>query len=43
MSPLWLFLGGLLIAVVAINALIVRTIRAEKRREAMERRARRES
>ena len=37
MRSLWLYLGGLLIALVAINVLLVRTIRAEKRRQAKER------
>jgi hypothetical protein len=36
--PLLLYLGGLLLALIAINVLIVRTIRAEKRRQAEERR-----
>lgn len=35
---LWLYLGGLLLAVLAVNVLLVRTIRAEKRRQAEERR-----
>lgn len=38
MRLLWLYLGGLLLALVAINLLLVRTIRAEKRREAEKRR-----
>ncbi|MGH9346381.1 MAG: hypothetical protein ACRD26_03850 [Vicinamibacterales bacterium] len=38
MRLLWLYLGGLLLALVAINLLLVRTIRAEKRREAEARR-----
>jgi hypothetical protein len=37
---LLLYLGGLLIALVAINVLLVRTIRAEKRRQGEERRHR---
>jgi hypothetical protein len=37
MRSLWLYLGGLLIALVAINVLLMRTIRAEKRRQAKER------
>jgi hypothetical protein len=31
--PLLFYLGGLLVALIAINVLLVRTIRAEKRRE----------
>jgi hypothetical protein len=38
MRSLWLYLGGLLLALVAINVILMRTIRAEKRREAEERR-----
>jgi hypothetical protein len=38
MRSLWLYLGGLLLALVAINVLLVRAIRAEKRRQAEERR-----
>ena len=38
MRSLWLYLGGLLLALVAINVLLMRTIRAEKRREEEERR-----
>lgn len=37
MRSLWLYLGGLLIALVAINVLLMRAIRAEKRRQATER------
>jgi hypothetical protein len=37
MRSLWLYLGGLLIALVAVNVLVMRTIRAEKRRQAEER------
>jgi hypothetical protein len=33
MGSLWMYLGGLLLALVAINVLVVRTIRAEKRRD----------
>jgi hypothetical protein len=36
-GSLWLYLGGLLLALVAINVLLMRTIRAEKRRQAEER------
>jgi TfoX/Sxy family transcriptional regulator of competence genes len=36
-GSLWLYLGGLLLALVAINVLLIRTIRAEKRRQAEER------
>jgi sensor domain CHASE-containing protein len=38
MRSLLFYLGGLLLALIAVNVLIVRTIRAEKRREAEERR-----
>jgi hypothetical protein len=31
--PLLLYLGGLLLVLIAINVLLVRTIRAEKQRE----------
>jgi hypothetical protein len=34
MQSLWLYLGALLLALVAINVLLIRTIRAEKRRHA---------
>jgi hypothetical protein len=37
MQSLWFYLGGLLLALVAINVLLMRTIRAEKRRRAEER------
>ena len=37
MRSLWLYLGGLLIALVAINVLLMRAIRAEKRRQEKER------
>jgi hypothetical protein len=36
--PLLLYLGVLLLALIAINVLLVRTIRAGKRRQAEERR-----
>ena len=32
MPWLWLYIGGLLLAVVGINVLVLRTIRAERRR-----------
>jgi hypothetical protein len=32
MRSLWLYLGGLLLAVVVINLLVLRIIRAEQRR-----------
>ena len=38
MQSLWLYLGGLLLALVAINLFLMRTIRAEKRRDAEQRR-----
>jgi hypothetical protein len=38
MRSLLLYLGGLLLALIAVNVLIIRTIRAEKRRDADERR-----
>jgi hypothetical protein len=38
MGTLWLYLGGLLLALVAVNILITRTLRAERRRQAEERR-----
>ena len=38
MRSLLLYLGGLLLALIAVNVFIVRSIRAEKRREAEERR-----
>jgi hypothetical protein len=38
MGTLWLYLGGLLVALIAVNVLLVRTLRAERRREAEERR-----
>jgi hypothetical protein len=38
MRSLILYLGGLLLALIAINVVLVRTIRADKRREAEERR-----
>jgi hypothetical protein len=37
MRSLWIYLGGLLLALVVVNLLLVRTIRAEKRRQAEER------
>jgi len=36
MQSLWLYLGGLLLALVVINVLVMRIIRAEKRRQAEE-------
>ena len=42
-GSLWLYLGGLLLALVVINVLLVRTIRAEKRRQAEEDRRRNQS
>jgi hypothetical protein len=38
MGSLLLYLGGLLLALIVVNVFIVRTIRAEKRREAEEQR-----
>jgi hypothetical protein len=38
MRSLWLYLGGLLLALIAINVVLVRAIRAEKRRDAEDRR-----
>jgi len=37
MRSMWLYLGGLLLAIVGINVLVMRTIRAEKRRQREER------
>lgn len=38
MGSLWLYLAGLLVVLIAINILLVRTIRREKQREAEARR-----
>jgi hypothetical protein len=33
MDALWLYVGALLLAIVAVNVFVMRTIRAEKHRE----------